>query len=39
MADLKMTELQSEIWQFLLERYVGIENATPRAGILARATT
>ena len=34
--ELKMTDLQSDIWQFLLEGYVGIENATPRAGILAR---
>ena len=34
MADLKMTDLQSEIWQFLLERFVGVENAAPRSAIL-----
>jgi hypothetical protein len=34
MADLKMTDLQSEIWQFLLGRFVGVENAAPRSAIL-----
>jgi hypothetical protein len=34
MADLKMTDLQSEIWQFLLERFVSVENAAPRSAIL-----
>jgi len=34
MIDLKMTDLHSEIWHFLLERYVGVENAPPRTAIL-----
>ena len=36
MIDLKMTDLHSEIWHFLLERYVGVENAPPRTAILVR---
>ena len=36
MSDLKMTDLQSEVWHFLLDRYVGVENAAPRSAILAR---
>ena len=31
--ELKMTDLQSDIWQFLLERNVGVENAAPRSTI------
>ena len=34
MIDFKMTDLHSEIWHFLLERYVGVENAPPRTAIL-----
>lgn len=36
MIDTRMTSLQADIWQFLLEKFAGIENATPRAAILAR---
>jgi len=31
MADLKMTDLQSDVWHFMLERFVGVENAAPRS--------
>lgn len=34
--DIKMTPLQSEVWYFLLERYVGVENSAPRSAILTR---
>ena len=33
MADLRMTEIQAEVWSFLLtRRHAGEENAMPRAG-------
>jgi hypothetical protein len=35
-SEIKMTDLQSDVWQFLLERFVGVENATRRETILAR---
>jgi hypothetical protein len=31
-----MSELQAEIYKFLLDRFAGIDNAAPRATILAR---
>jgi len=31
-----MTLLQAAVWNFLCERYAGLENATPRATIIAR---
>jgi len=31
-----MTDLQAEIWQFLLERFIGVENAKPCETILVR---
>lgn len=34
--DGRMSPLQAAVWAFLLERYVGPENAAPRAAILAR---
>jgi hypothetical protein len=36
MASLKMTDRRPEIWQFLLERFVSVENAAPRSAILSR---
>jgi hypothetical protein len=36
MADISMSLLQSDVWQFLLERFAGVENAAPRAAILTR---
>ena len=27
-----MTDLQSDVWQFLLEPFVGMENTTPHKG-------
>src|SRR5574341_2557816 len=36
MADLRMSELQSDVWEFLLKNFAGIECATPRAAILTR---
>jgi hypothetical protein len=34
--ELKMSDLQSEVWRFLLERFAGVENAAPRSAILSR---
>ena len=34
--DSLMSPLQTSIWNFLLERHVGPENAQPRAAILSR---
>jgi hypothetical protein len=31
-----MTDLQAEIWQFLLERFIRVENAKPSGTILVR---
>lgn len=31
-----MNELQQSVWDFLLDRFAGIDNAAPRATILAR---
>lgn len=31
-----MSELQAEVWKFLLARFAGINNAAPRAAILSR---
>lgn len=34
--ELKMSPLQADVWNFLLERHSGAENAAPRSAILAR---
>jgi hypothetical protein len=36
MVDRKMTKIQEEVWNFLLTRHAGEENAMPRAAILTR---
>ena len=36
MIDPRMTQIQSEIWSFLLEKFAGIEHAAPRVTILSR---
>jgi hypothetical protein len=34
--ELKMSDLHAAVWQFLLDRFVGVENALPRAAIVVR---
>jgi hypothetical protein len=36
MVNRKMTKIQEEVWNFLLTRHAGEENAMPRAAILTR---